>query len=228
MHSVLKTPPDNKDILLVPISQYIVSLVSCWETFIRDTFVYLLKIDGNYYAEICEIVGVNGNEASDDVGGGVSHAEFVSQFFNFQNTSDIETAFGPLFDDRQYLSNISRFSVPYVVRKRGVTTLLVLDQIFDVKTLFNRTLEIRHRIVHDANYHPDIQRDFISSVEALFVLLPQIFAVWIAQKYDLRYSVLNLNENSVTISSLIDLSENEVPYIFSIEDLVADDWIASK
>ncbi|WP_040288175.1 hypothetical protein [Alicyclobacillus hesperidum] len=190
--------------------------------------MYLLQIDGNYYAEICGILGVNGNKASDDVGEGVTHAEFVSQFFNFQNASDTETAFGPLFDDHQYLTNISQFPVPYVFRKRGVLSLLALDQLFDVHTIFNETLEYRHRIVHDANYRPNIPRNFISSAEALFVLLPQIFAVWVAQKYDLRYSVLNLANNTVALSKLNGLTEHEVPYIFSIEDLIADDWVISE
>ena len=228
MHSVLKNLPDNNDILLVPISQYIVSLVGCTETFLRDTFVYLLQIDENYYTGICGIVGVNSNKASDDIGSGVTHAEFISQFFNFQNASDIETAFGPLFEDHQYLTNISQFRVPYIFRKRGVLSLFALDQVFDVHTIFNETLGYRHRIVHDANYRPNISRNFISTAEALFILLPQIFAVWVAQKYDLRYSVLNLANNTVALSKLNGLNQHEVPYIFQIEDLIADDWVISE
>ena len=226
MHLLLKKFRENRDHdLLVPMSQYIVSLVGCWETFLRDVFVYLLHIDAEYFAVICERVDIEIKASSEQVGSGVTYAEFVCNFFNFQSTSDIETAFGPLFHKNTFLANIGGFTVPFVSFKRGVVTPLVLNDVFEVQFIVDKALDFRHRIVHDANYRPEIHVDFIQRVESLFVLLPQIFSIWIAQKYSLRYAVFNLEDNSVEMSDITNISEKQIPYIFTIEDLLAEDWV---
>ncbi|QQE77283.1 HEPN domain-containing protein [Alicyclobacillus sp. SO9] len=225
MHSVLQDTPKDKDFLLVPVSQYIVSLVGCLETFLRDTFVFLLNNQPKFYMTICTFTQSELSEhPDDDVADGVTHAEFISQMFNFQNLKDIESAFSPLCDGGEFISAISEFQLKCVVARVDRFTIFSLDQFFSVRSTLNDILKYRHRIIHDANYRPTDVLTTIPTIESLMVFLPQMITFWIHRRSETPYMSRNDDESDLSAEGQSTQSTS-LPYLFTVSDLIADDWI---
>ena len=90
---------------------------------------------------------------------------------------------------------------------------------FVVKTLFDdwydiikKVFSIRHKVVHDANYRPDINVPFIQKAEALFLLIPQVATQLIADKFNLKRVAFTDGELSV-------------PYLFTVSEILSNDWV---
>lgn len=94
IHKLIKIRLET-DLIEVATSQYLISLVSCWETFFRDTFVFVVSKDVNYRKEIIKLVGVK-QEVVESLENDNLMADFLSKSFNFQNLEDIESAFSPI------------------------------------------------------------------------------------------------------------------------------------
>lgn len=222
MHKVLANPPKEKKELQVPISQYIISLVGCWETYFRGTFIFLLNNDQAFYQSTVQSINITQqNTAATEVSDGISHAELIAQYFNFQNLHDTETAFAPLSENGLF-DTIGAYPVPFLVRSKGVVENLVLNRAFDIYKILDEVFRKRHRIVHDANYRPNITKDLIASGEALIFLFPQIFALLVATAYDLPHATFNLSDNTIQKAKLEANDDNLIPYIFSIEDVLGE------
>jgi len=89
---------------------------------------------------------------------------------------------------------------------------------FSISSLFEgwhstitKVFSVRHKVVHDANNRPEIDVPFMQQAEALFLIIPQLATYFVAEKYSLKQVALSNGEFSV-------------PYIFSVSDVISDDW----
>jgi hypothetical protein len=96
-------------------SQYVVSLVSCWETMIRDAIVFLVHKDTNIAENAKQFVESKGVDTAKLEKQGITIGEFISKQYNFQNLEDTCRAFNFLFQENR--SNIFEFTQEVFNRK---------------------------------------------------------------------------------------------------------------
>jgi hypothetical protein len=209
VHFVLNSEKASKSILLTASRQYFVFLVSSWETYFRDTFVYIYTLDEKLLEELLKhVLKHSKHEFTTQT---ISLPELLSKNFNFQNLDDIKTSFNELWkgDFLEYVctetTEICGFNGEF---HHGFS----INQLFeDWKEIIETSFDIRHKVVHDANYRLKLDPKFIQKSEALFLMIPQFVTYFLGKRF-------NLN--------LILLSDGKfvAPYIFSIQDILADDW----
>jgi hypothetical protein len=207
------------DLLEVATSQYLISLVSCWETFFRDTFVFIASKDTNFRKEIINLVGVK-QEVVDSLERDNLIAGFLSKSFNFQNFEDIESSFSPIFD-KQMFTTIGN----HIFLRLGLNGQLATNFCYEAISpnyieLIKQVYEVRHNITHDANYPTNLEIDLIQKTEASFVVFPQLFTIWMSDKMHLPLTTDdNKDQDSVKQSQVV------APYIFTINDILRTDWV---
>ncbi|WP_123040154.1 hypothetical protein [Cohnella candidum] len=223
MHDILAKNA-SKDYIMVPVSQYIASLITCWETYFRDMFVYLASTDEQFLRDVIRHNNINVEE-DDLIRNELSIGEFVSKFFNFQNLEDTENAFSPLYEGNSFFKALSEYELPFVLFRKGIVThisLIELDQNWYelINTLFN----IRHNIVHDANYRLELTSDFISRAESICIVLPQIVGQFVSEKYGVERPVVDIEHGTIKkiVSGDVD---KKFGYVFTVQDMIAKDWI---
>jgi hypothetical protein len=209
---------DNK--IKISLGQYICSLITCWETFFRDLFIFIINQDStiNHRLKL---------EINDEIPMGLTLGEFCARKYNFQNLNQTREAFDYLFDNKtielsDYFSN------------EVFNGLLFLEDsiLFDwieeevLKTKLDETLHtafrIRHRVTHDANYLLDVDFSLLAKIECVFQSIPQFFAAHIAKRYSQRSFVFNKIQMCIRITD--NPTQDEVPFIFSVKDFTANDW----
>lgn len=209
----------EKDLIEVAISQYLISLVSCWETFFRDTFMFVVSKDANFRKEIIELVGLK-QEVVERIERENLLADFLSKSFNFQDFEDIESSFSPIFK-RQMFSTIGNYTFFHLGLNGQIASNFCFEQIYyNYIESIKKVYEERHKITHDANYRSNLGIDIIQKAEASFVVFPQLFTVWMSDKMHLP---LTTNDNEVQGS--VKQNEFVVPYIFTINEILSADWV---
>ncbi|WP_316674783.1 HEPN domain-containing protein [uncultured Tolumonas sp.] len=192
--------------------QYFVFLVGGLETFFRDLFVYIHSIDDNLLNSLLsEFNAPDDFNTSDEL----SLAEMFSKSFNFQNLNDIETAFNNLGNDN-FLNTLSNTVISPCGFNGKVFAELGLSMVFpDWLDILNQAFSVRHKVVHDANFRPETDICLAQKAESIFLLIPQITTYIIARRYNIKSVFLQSNGNNF-------------PYIFSIHDMLAEDWVIAE
>lgn len=215
-----------QDLVDIAISQYLISLISCWETFFKDVFIFLMIQDLDYRNNIINLLGVRNEEiltlSQNDV------AIYLSKSFNFQNLIDLENAYSPIFKGK-LIDDLSDFNFNPV--KLGIHSKM--------QSTFNETkrewrifiedaLKQRHEYVHNSNSVErfDLNREKFEQSEVVLITFPQLFALWIAQEYQLTNGILH-SQRSTNTMLLGNQHPNCVPVILFPEDLIAD-WEISQ
>lgn len=222
MHYLLEKKPPV-EIRRVAIAQYLVSLVSCWESFFRDTFVFIIGSDSAACHAIVNKLNINGYESMLGV---LALPEYLSRLFNFQNLEDTEHAFQPIFNGSM-INILGQYVIPVVGIKSKLTKGLCLDNnLINWKELIGQAFTERHKIIHDANYINGVSftNSFIQKAEAAFLLFPQILSVWLSEKYSIQHSTIRMNKDTLAITKGV-LNEDSIPYIFTVEELISNDWV---
>lgn len=224
MHYVIKTKP-TKEVIKVPIAQYLVSLIGCWETFLRDIFVFVCERD-KAFRDFIIIANRIDQETISQMDSNLLLAEYLSKLFNFQNLNDIERAFEPLFNLKLFDTIGSYELTKLSIKARLITDFSILKLVPNWIGLVEKAYSERHKIVHDANYIKDIniETNFIQLLETVFIIFPQIFAFWLSEKYSLDHYIISMNFNDLTLS-IANLNKDSAPFLFLVEDLISDDWI---
>lgn len=199
-----------KSMFAVAYRQYISFLISIWETFFRDIFVFLCSNEKSIENKFINKLKIK--KAKIDNLSRTEIIELISKCYNFQDIRDINLAFSIILQE-DFLTNISEYKIPYW----GISGKVAKD--FQLKKLdrkwkenLEKTFEIRHKIIHDANFRPEINIKFIQNAEVLFLLIPQIFSIEISLKYSLKHIYLHNKKG-----------EN-CPAIFTIKDILSEDW----
>ena len=94
MHLLLKSYKEQKrkidSNLEIAIGTYICSLVTCWETFFRDLFIFISNNDNTICKKLCA-------EVSETIPLGLTIGEFYARKYNFQNLNNTREAFDYIF-----------------------------------------------------------------------------------------------------------------------------------
>lgn len=215
IHFILKQKPE-KEILNFAIKNYIINLISLWETFFRDLFVITMKLDSNFKNYIVKnYLKLNQNCNNDP------DEEILALSSNFQNLNDLNETFKFLFNNEDILNVIGKnkqdiFMPPYIIEKFSI------NQSFEnwqdkIKKSFN----LRHKFIHDANFKYDFNIKDIKEIEILFNLVPKIFINMIADKYKLQKFVAYIEDKQV---KYIHYADNGFRYISTINDILSSDF----
>jgi len=199
-----------KNMFAVAYRQYISFLISTWGTFFRDTFVFLCSKETNIENKFIKELNIKKTKIN-----GLSRREIIeliSKCYNFQNLQDINSAFSIILQE-DFLVNMSEYKIPY----GGISGKIAKD--IQLKNLdkkwkdnLEKTFDIRHKIIHDANFRPKIDIKFIQNAEVLFLLIPQIFSIEISLKYSLKHIHLQTKDGQ------------HGPAIFTVKDILSEDW----
>lgn len=222
MHEILEKKP-SKEQIVVPISQYIVSLVTCWETYFRDLFVFLSVNDKQFCDDVIRLnnISINENELNRN---GLITGEYISKFFNFQNFKDTETAFSSLYENESFFKAIGGYKRPFVLmRKRTISKISLNSLNQSWYEILKDFFEIRHKIVHDANFRIKLTNSFISQAESICILLPQIVGQYVLERYNFTRTIIDIKNGVIRNTSESD--NEEIGYIFTVQDMLAKDWI---
>lgn len=215
----------SKSILEISTANYVSSIVTCWETFFRDLFVFVCDTD-NTLKEKCILECQNKGYLDIIKQKNLTVSEYMSKQFNFQNFNDLLKSLNFLNGDN--LNSIDEYLKLFLKNEcifASKTYILYwLQQIKkdsnfknDIDNIIKTTLEVRHNIIHDANYQFKIDDDFMTKMEHCFFTIPQCIAMHFAIKYNCKMPLINIKNNRIKESSNI-TSEN-IPYIFTLDSL---------
>ncbi|MHC1760044.1 MAG: hypothetical protein AB9917_11110 [Negativicutes bacterium] len=204
---------------------YIVALVSCWETMIRDAIVFLVGIDSNISniaKNVAESKGVDSEELERR---GITIGEFISKQYNFQNLDDTCRAFNFLFQENK--NSIFEFAREVFDRRIYYPTLkaeeLKIENLLEAfRKVIDEAFEERHKIVHDASYVFSASEEKLAIMEECLVAFPQILLIGLSVKFNQRYPVWNSIEKYIKFADV--LAADESLFIFSASYIRASDW----
>lgn len=208
MHSIIANENNTKTLVTIESRQYSVFLVSCWETFFRDIFVYVYSIDKK---SLSKLVNKFKPFKKNDSRNEIELAELLSESFNFQNLKDIRKPFDILWDS-DFLQYICSKEFEYIGMNGKIASGFSIDSLFpNWNKIINNAFETRHKVIHYANFRPIINFHTIQQTEALFVIFPQVMALLLIKKYGFK-------------TSFFSVDYPRIPYLFSIKDILATDW----
>jgi hypothetical protein len=200
---------DNQDIYITSVSYSIISLVSCWETFFRDIFVFIINTDNEVTERL--LMGLD-NTIRDRIIESETVADYFSKLYNFQSINDIKEAFFLVLNDKDIFTTIGEFIIPFINKEEVYKFSLnhSFSKWFDyVELMFIE----RHKIVHDANYRAEILISKLEKAEDAFLYFPQIFAIWLQGRYKIKTNIMT------TI-----MKENPIPALMTRELMIGGKW----
>lgn len=211
MHSHLDERTALKTFVKVAYRQYFVFLVSCWETYFRGVFVYIYTRDSTQISNLVQKMRPTKETLNLK---DITLPELLCKSFNFQNIEDLELAYSELWGSNflEYVCNSQTDTCG--VNGQITKGFAISSLIPDWRELLIRSFKIRHNVVHDANYRPNFDVTLIQKSEALFLMLPQLVTYFIAKRFKFEQKRL------IFISD----GKSSVPYIFSIHDVLSDNW----
>lgn len=224
IHKILKEYKTNKksvdDNLRIATGLYISSLITCWETFFREVFIFLVNTD----TEIKERLIKN---APDELPLNISLGEYSARKYNFQNLNQTHEAFDYIFDKET--SKLSDYFTDEILKDVIITSFpFILEWIN--KSKFNRkvdeiltnTFDIRHNTTHDSNYLVPFDSIKLMEIECVFQVIPQFFIAKIAKDYCQKRIVFNTINSSVRFTN--EPTPDEFSYAFTAKDFMASDF----
>lgn len=181
IHYINKCGADDS-IRQFAIRNYYINLVSVWETFLRDLFVLILYIDKPLKEQLAnQYLKTSHSEIPDE--------EALSLIANFQNLEDIDKVFKKILNGEKFLDIVGSYKSnvfidPYVFEG------LVLDKNFPRwKETVEEVFSLRHSFIHNANFEKEFDLKKPLRVEWVFMIVPNIFSIIIANHYNLdRFS----------------------------------------
>ena len=224
IHKELKYYKENNKTvdknLKIITGMYICSLITCWETFFRDLYIFLCDSDEDINARLQEV-------QTQEIPLNLTLGEFNARKYNFQNLKQIKDALDNIFQ-RETVSLSDYFTTEIFegVLNKNYSLIYNWIQNGSIKEKIDNTLEkgfeIRHKVTHDANFLIDFDSTLLSEIECVFQTVPQFLTSSIAEKYSQKRLVFNVKENYVRITNTP--TENEKNYVFNTEDFMAEDY----
>jgi hypothetical protein len=137
---------------------------------------------------------------------------------------DTENAFLPLYESNGFFKTLGEYERPFILVRKNIITTISLNNLFQnwYETI-SEFFTLRHKVVHDANYRVELTNSFISQAESICIILPQIIGLYVSEKYGISRSVFHI-ENKVIKSASVN-EKNEIGYLFTVQDMIAKDWI---
>lgn len=199
---------------------YICSLITCWETFFRDLFIFLCNTD-------IEIKNRLSSMLTEEIPLDLTIGEYHARKFNFQNLRQTREAFDYIFQ-RETIHITDYFTQDVFNGILHADYAIIFKWIHEgtFKEKVNKILEkgfnIRHKVTHDANYLIDFDSKLLSQIESIFQVIPQFFTASFAKKYSQKRIVFNIKERVIRITD--SPTEDEGNYAFNPKNFMADDY----
>lgn len=224
MHHILKESDFKKDKQSIPIAagQYISSLVTCWETYFRDIFVYVVDQDPNKKSEIGDFLIQKGMSTQELENANLNLSDYGSKQYNFQDLNDTCSALNFLLNENKnritdfidgLLENVCfaepNFLLYWMHEKKDISQ--------ELYSILEEGFEIRHKVIHDANFSYQIEPNFISAFEDCMVIFPQLISILLAEKYNAKRPVFHKKEFCSRLTD--NPNDDEVNFVFSRKDL---------
>jgi len=201
----------NKVLLVVAYRQYFVFLVSCWETYFRDVFILVYTKDENLMERLLDESKSSEKHISSKPTD-IEASDLLSKSFNFQNIDDLNSAFSNLVGT-DFIEYICKSKIPSCgIKGRRVVDFSIESVFTDWDKIIKIAFDIRHKVVHDANYRIEFDSTLIQKVESLFLLIPQIATHFIAKKFSLKSIVM------------IDDGMNVGTALFTVDEILSENW----
>lgn len=204
------------------ISHYLVSLVTCWETFFRDVFVFLLNRNPGiadkfvHNTRVKKVLGRAPTTHPDQV-------EYIASIFNFQNLDSLLAAFGPILGEHETLDLPTKEDV-FLHSKRKGWVIFNFPALFpEWKRDLDFILQERHRIIHDANHPCTVSRKDIQQLESVLFFYLQLFGILVSNRFHLPWIRLDIRTLALNLTSSMD--EHLKNIVITFDDLIADDWV---
>lgn len=221
LHSYKGQDKKLDNTLKIATGLYICSLITCWETFFRDLFIFISnhddKIQRRLSIEIFETIPLD-----------LTIGEYLARKYNFQNLNQTHEAFDYIFQKEtkgltEYFTNDIFNGAIYI--ENAIIFKWIDEGVFKEKVdiILQTAFEMCHRITHDANYIIDFNSKLLSEIECVFQMVPQFFISNIAEKYSQKRFVFNIHERYVRVTN--NPNEYERPYAFNAKDFMADDYV---
>lgn len=223
MHHILNDRDLKKDnqSTYIATGQYISSLITCWETYFRDIFVYVVEQDPNKKSEISDFIIQRGISTQDLENAQLSLSDYGSKQYNFQDLNDTCSALNFLLNDSK--NRITEFidgSLEDVVFANPNFLLYWIHEKKDISqelfTVLEQGFEIRHKVIHDANFIYKIEPYFINAFEDCMVIFQQLISILLAKKYNAKRPVFNVEKQYSRLTD--NPNDDEVNFIFSRTD----------
>jgi hypothetical protein len=212
MHNQLPATSLNDD-LKTHCYQYLSSIISCWETFFRDVFVFLVSIDTELKSNTINKLQLKSIEV-DNIESKVEWSDYLSKCFNFQNFNDTKEALFPVFNMDIFEKTAQHEFMTFLPNKNKSASFSINSCMPDYYKTLLLAMELRHVMVHDANFIRKAPLDLalFRDIETLFLIFPQVLAKLLADKYNIP-------------SYYLKKEDKYYKYLFMVEDLINDDWI---
>lgn len=227
MHHILNDKELRKDkqSIYIAAGQYISSLVTCWETYFRDIFVYVVEQDPNKKSEISDFITEKGMSTQELENAQLNLGDYGSKQYNFQDLNDTCSALNFLLNDSK--NRITEFIEDSLVDIGFASPNILLYWLQEKKdipqelyTVLEQGFEIRHKVIHDANFIYKIEPHFISAFEDCMVIFPQLISILLAKKYNAKRPVYNREKNYSRLTD--NPNDDEFNFIFSRKDFEGD------
>ncbi|MGG3124025.1 hypothetical protein ABEP18_25910 [Priestia megaterium] len=223
MRHVLKSKELRKDeqMISIAVGQYISSIVTCWETYFRDTFVYVVEQDSHVESKINDLIIQKGLSTKELKSAQLNLSDYGSKQYNFQDLSDTCNALNFLLDDnKNRITDFIDDSLSDITFKSPNFVLYWLQEKKDISqelySVLEEGFEIRHKIVHDANYTYKVDSNFINTFEDCMVIFPQLLSISLAKKFNTKRTVYNIDEHYARLTN--SPAKNEYHFVFSRKD----------
>lgn len=224
---------DEKEVLETATSLYICSLITCWETFFRDLIVFICNNDPSVKEELINLINGDDKLKSKILQSNLEIEEYLSKIYNLQNLDSLCRALSFILKiDSEHIADFIEMSLKNeALSFHGLNYFIYFisklkkdENIkYELREFLDNCFDVRHKVTHDANYKFKIDANFISKLEDCFIAIPQLISVFVCRKYNNEYFVVNKQGYLRLTKSL---EEDELPYIFSISDLVSNDYQA--
>lgn len=211
--------PFDED-LRADVGHYICDLVTCWESFFRDIFIFLCDHDP-------QIKTVFGTKHHGEDLQGLTIGEYAAIRYNFQNLEVTRQAFDMAFGKTttkftQHLHERLFFDIVFTTPSRVMQWVTNTAYHGIVDQTLTQAFEIRHKLTHDANYSLKFDKELLADIEEVFQILPQVFMQDIASRYSMNRTVFHTKKMHFRLTDKPEI--NEKPYIFSAAEFMAIDW----
>ncbi len=223
MHKVLKEKELNKDkdTIYIAAGQYVSSLVTCWETFFRDIFVYAVEGNSSLKLKIEKLIIQKGMSTDELKNAHLTLGDYGSKQYNFQELSDTCNALNFLLNDtKDCVTEFIDYSIDKVVFSSPSFILYWLQEQKDIAeelySILEQGFEIRHKTIHDANFIFEFDSNFINAFEDCMIIFPQLISISLAKKFNTKRPVYNVNANYSRLTA--HPKKDEYSFVFNRDD----------
>ena len=208
------------DDLRIDIGNYICGLVTCWETFFMEMFIFLCNND-----RVIKAIFEQKHDGEDLQG--LTIGEYAAIQYSFQNLERTRQAFDLAFG-KTTTKFTEHLDVNLFSNMAFTSQLRLMSWVSDPAylTLINVALETafetRHKFTHDANYTINLETEMLANIEEIFQILPQLFMHNIAIRYNLSRTVFHTVH--FYLRKTDQPEDAEKSYIFSAAEFMARNW----